>query len=206
MDCNVKKEDLLTFFYGECEKGEQERMKEHVATCATCRRELDALASTQALLRAWPDEAPRLDLTFVEAEVPRRRFRLMAGLAAAAVAAVVLFWAWPEFELSYRAGELDLKWGEALADDPLTREEVLATQEGTLALMNQLLRDSEVRQQVRQQRVLDHLLTGLQAQRYQDLQLINRQFEQFDRETYIRLRRNEASVQELLPAARYIDP
>ena len=87
MDCNVKKEDLLTFFYGECEEGEQERMKEHVATCATCRRELDAFASTQALLRAWPDEAPRLDLTFVEAEVPRRRFPLMAGLAAVAVAA-----------------------------------------------------------------------------------------------------------------------
>lgn len=206
MDCNVKKEDLLTFFYGECEEGEQERMKEHVATCATCRRELDAFASTQTLLRAWPDESPRLDLTFVEAEVPRRRFRLMAGLAAAAVAAVVLFWAWPEFELSYRAGELDLKWGEALADEPLTREEVLATQEGTLALMNQLLQDSEVRQQVRQQRVLDHLLTELQAQRYQDLQLINRQFKQFDRETYVRLRRNEAPVQELLPAARYIDP
>ena len=206
MDCNVKKEDLLTFFYGECEKGEQERMKEHVATCAVCRRELDALASTQALLRAWPDEAPRLDLTFVEAEVPRRRFRLMAGLAAAAVAAVVLFWAWPEFELSYRAGELDLKWGEALADEPLTRAEVLATQEGTLALMNQLLRDSEVRQQVRQQRVLDHLLTELQAQRYRDLQLINRQFEQFDRELYVRLRRNEAPVLELLPAVRYTNP
>ena len=202
MDCNVKKEDLLTFFYGECEEGEQERMKEHVATCAVCRRELDAFASTQALLRAWPDEAPRLDLTFVEAEVPRRRFRLMAGLAAAAVAAVVLFLAWPEFELSYRAGELDLKWGEALADEPLTREEVLATQEGTLALVNQLLRASEVRQQ----RVFDHLLTEIQAQRYQDLQLINRQFEQFDRGIYTRLRRNEAPVPELLPAARYTNP
>ena len=202
MDCNVKKEDLLTFFYGECEEGEQERMKEHVAACAACRRELDAFASTQALLRAWPDESPRLDLTFVEAEVPRRRFRLMAGLAAAAVAAVVLFWAWPEFELSYRAGELDLKWGEALADEPLTRAEVLATQESTLSSVNQLLRASEMRQQ----RVLDHLLTELQAQRYQDLQLINRQFEQFDREIYVRLRRNKAPVQELLPAARYIDP
>ena len=61
MDCNVKKENLLTFFYGECEEGEQERIKEHVAACATCRRELDAFASTQALLRAWPDETPRLD-------------------------------------------------------------------------------------------------------------------------------------------------
>ena len=201
MDCNVKKENLLTFFYGECEEGEQERIKEHVAACATCRRELDALASTQALLRAWPDEAPRLDLTFVGAEVPRRRFRLMAGLAAVAVAAAVLFLAWPEFELSYRAGELDLKWGEALADPP-TREEVLATQVGTLALVNQLMRDSEVRQQ----RVFDHLLTEIQAQRYQDLQLINRQFEQFDREIYIHLRRNEAPVLEVLPAARYTNP
>ena len=201
MDCNVKKEDLLTFFYGECEEGEQERIKEHVAACATCRRELDALASTQALLRAWPDESPHLDLTFVGAEVPRRRFRLMAGLAAVAVAAAVLFLAWPEFELSYRAGELDLKWGEALADPP-TREEVLATQVGTLALVNQLMRDSEVRQQ----RVFDHLLTEIQAQRYQDLQLINRQFEQFDREIYIHLRRNEAPVLEVLPAARYTNP
>ena len=202
MDCNVKKEDLLTFFYGECEKGEQERMKEHVATCAACRRELDALASTQALLRAWPDEAPRLDLTFVEAEVPRRRFRLMAGLAAVAVVALALFFAWPEFELSYRAGELDLKWGEALADEPLTRVEVLATQDSTLASVNQLLWASEVRQQ----RVLDHLLRDIQAQRYRDLQLINRQFEQFDREIYVRLRRNKAPVLELLPAARYTNP
>ena len=202
MNCNVKKEDLLTFFYGECEEGEQERIKEHVAACATCRRELDALASTQALLRAWPDEAPRLDLTFVGAEVPRRRFRLMAGLAAAAVAAAVLFLAWPEFELSYRAGELDLKWGEALADDPPTREEVLATQVGTLALVDQLMRASETRQQ----RVLNHLLTEIQAQRYRDLQLINRQFEQFDRKIHIRLRRNEAPVLEVLPAARYTNP
>ena len=202
MDCNVKKEDLLTFFYGECEEGEQERIKEHVATCATCRRELDALASTQALLRAWPDEAPRLDLTFVEAEVPRRRFRLMAGLAAVAVVALALFLAWPEFELSYRAGELDLKWGGSAGGRTPTRAEVLATQEGTLALMNQLLRASEVRQQ----RVLDHLLTEIQAQRYQDLQLINRQFEQFDREIYIHLRRNEAPVLEVLPAARYTNP
>ena len=202
MDCNVKKEDLLTFFYGECEEGEQERIKEHVATCEKCRRELDALASTQALLRAWPDEVPRLDLTFVEAEVPRRRFRLMAGLAAAAVVAVVLFLAWPEFELSYRAGELDLKWGEALADAPPTREEVLATQVGTLALVDQLMRASETRQQ----RVLNHLLTEIQAQRYRDLQLINRQFEQFDRKIHIRLRRNEAPVLEVLPAARYTNP
>ena len=52
--------------------------------------------------------------------MPRRRFRLMAGLAAVAVVALALFLAWPEFELSYRAGELDLKWGEALADAPLT--------------------------------------------------------------------------------------
>ena len=201
MDCNVKKEDLLTFFYGECEEGEQERMKEHVATCAVCRRELAAFASTQALLRAWPDEAPRLDLTFVEAEVPRRRFPLMAGLAAAA-AAVVLFFAWPEFELSYRAGELDLKWGEALADAPPTRVEVLATQEGTLTLVNQLLRASEMRQQ----RVFDHLLTEIQAQRYRDLQLISRQFAQFDREIHIRLRRDETPVLEVLPAARYTNP
>lgn len=201
MDCNVKKEDLLTFFYGECEEGEQERMKGHVAACATCRRELDALAGTQALLRAWPDESPHLDLTFVEAEVPRRRFRLIAGLAAAAVAAVVLLFAGPEFELSYRAGELDLKWGKALADEPLTRAEMLASQEGTLALVNQLLQTSEMRQQ----RVFDHLLTEIQAQRYQDLQLINRQFEQFDREIYIHLRRDGTPVMEVLPAVRYID-
>lgn len=202
MDCNVKKEDLITFFYGECEEGEKSRIEKHVAACAACRRELDALASTQALLRAWPDETPRLDLTFVEAEVPRRRFRLMAGLAAAAAVVVVLFFAWPEFELSYRAGELDLKWGEALVDDPPTREDLLATQEGTLALMNQLLRASEVRQQ----RVFDHLLTEIQAQRYRDLQLINRQFEQFDREIYIHLRRDEAPMLEVMPAVRYTNP
>ncbi len=202
MDCNVKKEDLLTFFYGECEESEQERIKEHVATCATCRRELDALASTQTLLRAWPDEAPRLNLTFVEAEVPRRRFRLMASLAAVAVVALAFFLAWPEFELSYRAGELDLKWGETLVDEPLTRAEMLATQEVTLALVDQLLRASEVREQ----RVLEHLLTKLQAQRYQDLQLINRQFAQFDRDIYIHLRRNEAPMMEVLPAVRYTNP
>ena len=114
--------------------------------------------------------------------------------------ALALFLA--EFELSYRAGELDLKWGEALVDKPLIRVEVLATQESTLASVNQLLRASEVRQQ----RVLDRLLRDIQAQRYRDLQFINRQFEQFDREIYVRLRRNKAPVLELLPAARYTNP
>ena len=198
MSCDLKKEDLLTFFYGECEEGEQVRIKEHVAACEPCRRELAALASTQALLRGWPDESPQFDLTFVEPEMPRRRFRLIAGLAAAAAVVVALFVAWPEFELSYRAGALDLKWGEALADQPLTRAEVLAAQEGTLALMNQMLRVAETRQH--------QLLTEIQAQRYQDLQLINHQFQQLDRDIHIRLQRNEPPVLELLPAVRYTNP
>ena len=80
MDCNVKKEDLLTFFYGECEEGEQERIKEHVAACERCRPRARRVGQhTGVCSGLGRTRHLRLDLTFVEAEVPRRRFRLMAG-------------------------------------------------------------------------------------------------------------------------------
>ncbi len=46
-------EALIGFVYGECEPGEHDAVAAHVADCASCAGEIDALRSTRGLLAAW---------------------------------------------------------------------------------------------------------------------------------------------------------
>ena len=52
-------ERLIAFLYDEADAGARARMAAHLATCASCRAELDALAATRQELAAWapPDVA-----------------------------------------------------------------------------------------------------------------------------------------------------
>ena len=214
MDCKLKREDLVSFFYGECATDDFTRIDKHVASCANCRKALEQLTSTSTLLQTWPDEDPRLDLTFVETQAPRRRWQLpawgrwVAGLGTACAALVAIL-AFAEFEIRYRAGQLDLKWGPTLSAEapqtaPLTQAELLSVQRQTLVLVDELLRASEIRQQRAFDQTLVHLARSLENQRHRDLQLADRRLEQFDRLTRSRFRRNENALIELMPV-RYPD-
>jgi len=55
-------EALITYLYDECEPGERETIAAHIAQCASCTEELQALRDTRAHLGAWTP--PGLSLGF----------------------------------------------------------------------------------------------------------------------------------------------
>jgi hypothetical protein len=89
-------EDLSTFLDGRLTPRERSRVEGHLAQCAACRADLEALRHTVALLRTMPVVKPPRSFLMPAGEVtwqrPAQRLRLAYGFvrAATAVAAVLL--------------------------------------------------------------------------------------------------------------------
>ncbi len=62
--CGNREERLVSLLYEDGDPSYLAEIRAHVATCASCRGELEQLASTRELLGAWPDAegAPRIVL------------------------------------------------------------------------------------------------------------------------------------------------
>ena len=84
---------LVAFLYDECEAAERDRIQAHLATCAGCRTELDALRAVRGRLAEWAPPEPAPDFRVVPAAaVAERRagWREVRALALAAAAVLVL--------------------------------------------------------------------------------------------------------------------
>jgi hypothetical protein len=70
-------EALVTYLYGECESAERDEIAAHLAQCASCTEEIQALQDTRAHLGAWtPPSLPLgFQLTRTEAEQPANVLR-----------------------------------------------------------------------------------------------------------------------------------
>ena len=73
---------LVTYLYDECDPAERDSIAAHVAICASCAEELQALRDTRVHLAAWSPPALPLgfQITRTEAEAPAKVLR-PAGLA-----------------------------------------------------------------------------------------------------------------------------
>ena len=73
---------LVTYLYGECDPTEHDSIAAHVASCAACAEDLQALRDTRLHLAAWSPPALPLgfQITRTEAEAPAKLLR-PAGLA-----------------------------------------------------------------------------------------------------------------------------
>jgi anti-sigma factor RsiW len=90
--------DLKDYFFGELANQERHAVEQHVAACAGCRDELDALGVTRSALLSVPDEEPLRRIAFVSDKVfePRWWQKLWAapqlGFASACIiAAAIVF-------------------------------------------------------------------------------------------------------------------
>jgi predicted anti-sigma-YlaC factor YlaD len=211
MNCELHREELVAYGYGELGPSESAAVEAHLATCPDCRQALEELSRTRRLLRAWAEEEPPFRLTFVGQQVPgrwrlpdwltgRRGWGLALGLGALVLVLVA------GVEVRYREGELGLRVGLGRADStavverPLARGELLQAQQYTLETVAEMLRQAEERRQGE----LGLLLTGfareLERQRRQDLEWVGRRLQEMDWYTQARFRRSEQALQQLLPA------
>jgi anti-sigma factor RsiW len=89
---------LVAWLDGALPAADGEAIEAHLAACASCRAERDALAAARARLAALPDEAPirpvwpgvRARLRAAREPVFTPGFRIATGLAAAAAFVIVL--------------------------------------------------------------------------------------------------------------------
>lgn len=63
MKCNIPENKLIDYIYGELPLKEQESVKQHIAECEDCRKELASLKQSRHLLNKLPVEPPPLPLT-----------------------------------------------------------------------------------------------------------------------------------------------
>ena len=120
MSCDHQR--IVDYVHGELEAPAASACADHLASCAACRREVEELEGTRALLRAWPDEPSELDLAAIRAAAQTRRWRWpvwlrpsswprpVLPLAAAALAAFVLLAA-GDIQFSYQSGRMELTVG-----------------------------------------------------------------------------------------------
>lgn len=69
--CRYREEDLLLFYYGELDPTTQSCLAEHLATCSTCRDQLQQLS-------CFLDSLPRPELEISAAEINRFATRVAA--------------------------------------------------------------------------------------------------------------------------------
>jgi predicted anti-sigma-YlaC factor YlaD len=95
-NCGFTERDLLLHHYGELGKDRSGDLEEHLPACSDCRRSLDRIARTLAVLTPARLDIPDIEINRfarrVTAQIERRRYGRMGiwGGALAATAAVVL--------------------------------------------------------------------------------------------------------------------
>lgn len=81
-DC-LRKEDLITYLYGECTPAEERSFKQHLPECSSCQREMVEFGVARESLQNWQiPPSPRVVLDLA-AERPRTLRAILAELAAA---------------------------------------------------------------------------------------------------------------------------
>ena len=223
MTCDEAKIRMMGFLYGEMEEGEgeEEKLQRHLSNCPTCAADLAGLRQTSHLLRTWQDVDPKLHLRFVEERRPRlagRKWLALPRWAAMSMgvgAAALLLIALLNLEVSYRDGAFDLRLSllprpasstaaDSVAADRYVTSEVLAqVQQQNYRLMQELIEASETRQMEFVTSSLSQFAAEVEAQRRQDLRLVDRGLEAVQVTTEKRLDQTHEILGDLIRLARY---
>ena len=138
--CN--KELLVTYVYDELQGPERLAFEEHLATCPSCRSEVEALRDTRVHLSAWTPQEPDLRFQIVRGsalEPSRVRWVPAWALAAAAVLVLAVAAAIANVEVSTSGGGITVRTGwsrsaETPAAAPDQSQEMAKLQERLLEL------------------------------------------------------------------------
>ena len=109
-----EKDLLVTYLYDEADAAERRAFETHLAGCAECRTELEALRSVRGRMRAWSPPDADLGFQIVRtgvATAPRRRAAPAWGLAAAAVLVLAAAAAIANIEVRYGNDGLVIRTG-----------------------------------------------------------------------------------------------
>lgn len=229
MKCDLSKEALVGYAFGDLADEERAKVQAHVSRCSRCQSELTALGATSEILKTWRDERPEKHLVFSperaawwKARLPfgshgagwrRWATGLIGGLAAALLVLSAL-----NFEASYQDGDLSIRLSlmprSEGAQDPepiptdavVSREEFQAWQRESLALVQELIAASADRQERAFRATLVEFARELEAQRRQDLHLVGQGLEVVQESAEHRFRQTDELLHRLITTVQYPEP
>ena len=177
MRCDEIKEGFIDLLYNDETGSSQEsaELREHLRTCANCRKEFDELKKTREYLQLWKDESPLQSIARSGREFHQPRIMNWSYLRYAGIAAMVLITllalantqiSWNKDGFSFRAS---LFSGRETVKDYYTKTE-------SRSLMKQVLDDSESRMNETNYLMMQKMLDTVEQDRWRDLHLIRSQF------------------------------
>ncbi|MFQ5603086.1 MAG: anti-sigma factor family protein [bacterium] len=226
MKCDLKKTQLLGYFYQDMEADEKQLVEKHLSGCAACQKELKKLSQTSQILQHWPDEESNIKYNFVQEKSSQfeslksfwARKTTWRGFAigfAAGIAAVLVVFSLLNFEVNYLDGQFSAKFNlfskpkqaANISRDPLsqpvTQRQFDLWQQQSLALIQELIQDTEERQRQEVNARLVQFARDLDYQRRRDLQLVGEGLEVFQLTNENRFRHTHETLQELIKVARF---
>ncbi len=117
MKCTAVRAALPLLVYGEASP-QDAALREHLAGCAACRREAEALWSVRRLLDDAPVphievNLPQLHRSLAERQLRRMRRWRRVAVALGAVAAMLLLALGLRLEVRFQANQFVVRWGDA---------------------------------------------------------------------------------------------
>lgn len=185
MDCQVLRDEMMDVLYGEASPEHARRLEDHLASCASCREEMEALKSARRDLAEW--KLPPLGAARAAA-VPRP-WLFWLGAAATLLVATGAALGLSGSELSYANGRLAFRLGrgpdvqQQLAEQDARQRKAIDALGASLAAasgasgdeaalldrVEAIVKESEARQAERLNASLRDISTRSEAQRRYDL-------------------------------------
>jgi hypothetical protein len=117
MNCSEVHNHLPAFLYGDLTAEERQTVQTHLADCAACRQEVDALRQVRELLGTVPTPNVQLNPLQLQQEAltrqekKLRRWRRTAWVAVAGLAAALFLAVLPSLEFRAEDHQFVLRWG-----------------------------------------------------------------------------------------------
>jgi hypothetical protein len=217
----MSKETLVDYAYNELEEKARAEFETHLTGCPSCKSELSALRSTSELLQGWEDESSGLHLKFVQPSLPishtlaavwSKMRKPVFGIAVG-LTAILVFFSLSNFEANYSDNGFSVRMSlfgndrtpaeqsgpeTDLLAHPVSQREFQKWQFHSYQLMNDLLLDSEKRQQAQLASALTQLANEMDRQRREDLQLVGKGIEAYYWSNQNEIRQTNRALQRLI--------
>jgi hypothetical protein len=149
-------------------------LRGHIASCPSCRQELEALKATRGALAHWRDEEPLRPVTVPQpvAAAPRHRSSLLFYLRAGALAALVLLavLAVANAEITWNNAGFSFRTHLLPAQRPAVGD--YYTKAETRELLKKVLDDTEGRLMETNYLMIQRMMDAMEQDQYQELRLI----------------------------------
>jgi len=220
MKCDHVKSYIMDYLYDELDPGIRDDFLQSLENCPECLQELKEFQATRSFLQAVPEIEPSERLIFqhsasplkarwqaIKAALPKPWWARLGLAGGFATALLLIFASIGNLEVSFTNDGFHARMSllpRAHPTAPAAVDSILATLRAEQAsYLTELLRSEQVEQDQRINKILETYTEDLNRQRIEDLLLIDRGFEAFQRNTRQDLQQTHRYYEQMMQNVRF---